>query len=29
MKHKELLYPENERLSRDEIEKNLNQYAKK
>ena len=28
MKHEELLYPENERIPRDEIEKNLIKYAK-
>ena len=29
MKHKELLYPENERIPRDEIEKILKKYARK
>ena len=29
MKHKELLYPENERIPRDEIEQNLIKYARK
>jgi hypothetical protein len=29
MKHEELLYPENERITRDEIEKNLIKYARR